>query len=420
MPIRTSTPTGMAVHRDHGPLGVRGASRRSPRMASRPARDRAWSPSSATRSCLGTLYALRPRRGRAGARDAAIAFGALLPGLGRPDHGSGRRLHAPGARDLGVRVAVPVPARQAEFRLRSRWMLVFDGARYAWRRFQARLHGHEHVAPLEMSSYGARTAFGVGMIHGVGAETGSQALLIAAVGGAAGAGLGIPMLLRSSSGSSPRTRSSSWCPRPGSSRASSGSRSTSASACWPGVFSIVVGLSFLLGTESLLPDLQQLLGGWPVTEGAASGAGTRRRHVLGRRSPTGSGRAASAGPRSAGRWSRSWRRSTGHVTGAELVDRCRALDPATTPSTVYRTLDVLEDLGLRPPRPRRGRPRGVPRPAGSRPRPPPLPRLPRVLGDRRGRGRGARRARCAAAPRVRGGPVAPLGLGSVSRRATDG
>ena len=36
----------------------------------------------------------------------------------------------------------------------------------------------------------------------------------------------------------------------------------------------------------------------------------------------------------------------GHVTGAELVERCRALDPTTTPSTVYRTLDVLEELGL--------------------------------------------------------------------------
>ena len=36
----------------------------------------------------------------------------------------------------------------------------------------------------------------------------------------------------------------------------------------------------------------------------------------------------------------------GHVTGAELVERCREVDPATTPSTVYRTLDVLEELGL--------------------------------------------------------------------------
>src|SRR5437879_11537430 len=38
--------------------------------------------------------------------------------------------------------------------------------------------------------------------------------------------------------------------------------------------------------------------------------------------------------------------TNGHLTGAELVERCRAVDPATIPSTVYRTLDVLEELGL--------------------------------------------------------------------------
>lgn len=36
----------------------------------------------------------------------------------------------------------------------------------------------------------------------------------------------------------------------------------------------------------------------------------------------------------------------GHVTPADLVERCRARDPSTIPSTVYRTLDVLEELGL--------------------------------------------------------------------------
>src|SRR5918994_4017550 len=36
----------------------------------------------------------------------------------------------------------------------------------------------------------------------------------------------------------------------------------------------------------------------------------------------------------------------GHVTGAELIERCRRRDPQTIPSTVYRTLDVLEELGL--------------------------------------------------------------------------
>lgn len=36
----------------------------------------------------------------------------------------------------------------------------------------------------------------------------------------------------------------------------------------------------------------------------------------------------------------------GHVTGTELVERCRLVDPETTASTIYRTLDVLEDIGL--------------------------------------------------------------------------
>lgn len=38
--------------------------------------------------------------------------------------------------------------------------------------------------------------------------------------------------------------------------------------------------------------------------------------------------------------------ASGHVTGADIVERCRQRDRATVPSTVYRTLDVLEDLGL--------------------------------------------------------------------------
>lgn len=36
----------------------------------------------------------------------------------------------------------------------------------------------------------------------------------------------------------------------------------------------------------------------------------------------------------------------GHITGLELVERCRRRDPETTASTVYRTLNVLEELGL--------------------------------------------------------------------------
>lgn len=39
-------------------------------------------------------------------------------------------------------------------------------------------------------------------------------------------------------------------------------------------------------------------------------------------------------------------RVDGHVTGSQLVERCRERDPATTPSTVYRTLNVLEELRI--------------------------------------------------------------------------
>ena len=39
-------------------------------------------------------------------------------------------------------------------------------------------------------------------------------------------------------------------------------------------------------------------------------------------------------------------RTDGHITGSELVELCREVDPTTIPSTVYRTLDVLEQLGM--------------------------------------------------------------------------
>lgn len=38
--------------------------------------------------------------------------------------------------------------------------------------------------------------------------------------------------------------------------------------------------------------------------------------------------------------------SDGHITAGDLVERCRERNLATIPSTVYRTLDVLEELGL--------------------------------------------------------------------------
>jgi len=176
---------------DAGPGGATLA----PALAARPIRPRRqWLSGQGDAIRLGSLYALGHGAVVIALGLAAIAFGALLPDWLDPIMARvvGFTLVA-----LGVWVMYSVYryARGGErFRLRSRWMIVFDGMRYGWRHLQARIHGHEHVEPLEMSSYGAKTSFGVGMIHGIGAETGTQVLLIAAVGGASSAGLGVPML----------------------------------------------------------------------------------------------------------------------------------------------------------------------------------------------------------------------------------
>ena len=208
---------------------------------------------------LGTLYALGHGLVVIALGIAALAFGAILPDWVDPIMGRvvGLTLVA-----LGVWVLYSVVryARGGEsFRLRSRWMLVFDGVRYAWRRFGARLHGHEHVEPLEMSSYGPRTAFGVGMIHGIGAETGTQVLLIAAVGGAASTGLGIPMLFAFVIGLLISNLVIVVVSSIGFVASQTRERIYVVIGAIAGVFSLAIGSIFLLGQDVVLPDLWSLL-----------------------------------------------------------------------------------------------------------------------------------------------------------------
>jgi hypothetical protein len=87
--------------------------------------------------------------------------------------------------------------RGGEFRLRSRWMLVFVGVGRAWRWTTARATGrvHEHIHEHATDQqYGARTAYGIGLIHGVGAETGTQVLIIGTAVGAGSQAMSIATL----------------------------------------------------------------------------------------------------------------------------------------------------------------------------------------------------------------------------------
>jgi hypothetical protein len=207
---------------------------------------------------LGTLYALGHAIVVGVLGILAIQVGASLPDWVDPIMG---RIVGLTLLILGVWVFFSLyqyVRHGSEFHLRSRWMLVFDGARYAWRRFQARLHGHEHVDPIEMSSYGTRTAFGVGMIHGIGAETATQALIIAGVGGAAGQGLGVPMLLAFIVGLVVSNTLIVVLTATGFVASQLRQRVYVVIGVLAGVFSVVVGTLFLLGTEGSLPDLERV------------------------------------------------------------------------------------------------------------------------------------------------------------------
>jgi len=210
---------------------------------------------------LGSLYALGHATVVVVLGLLALTFGAVLPDWVDPIMG---RVVGITLLLLGIWVFISLyqyARHGVAFRLRSRWMIVFDSVRYAWRRFQARLHGHEHVDPIEMSSYGPRTAFGVGMIHGVGAETATQVVFIAAIGGASSSGLGIPMLLAFVVGLLISNSLVVVITATGFIATRARERIYVAIGLIAGMFSLVVGAIFLLGLEGNLPQLDKLFGG---------------------------------------------------------------------------------------------------------------------------------------------------------------
>jgi high-affinity nickel-transport protein len=210
---------------------------------------------------LGSMYALGHASVVALLGTLALLFGAVLPDW--VDQVMGPVVGAT-LLFLGIWVFVSLYqyARHGhEFRLRSRWMLIFDTARHAWRRFQARLHGHEHVDPMEMSSYGVKTAYGVGLIHGIGAETGTQVLLIAAIGGASSQGLGFPMMLSFIVGLLISNSIVVFLTATGFIASRFRERLYVLIGVVAGTFSLVVGTIFLLGLDTALPSLEAWLFG---------------------------------------------------------------------------------------------------------------------------------------------------------------
>ena len=211
---------------------------------------------------LATLYALGHATMVVLLGVAALLFAAILPDWVDPilEKVVGVTLVL-----LGVWVLFSVSQYlrgKGELRLRSRWMLLFDFARYGWGALQARVHGHEHRQSLHATQYGPKTAFGVGVIHGVGAETGTQALLLAGVAGAtADASRGVLILLAFTIGLLLSNSLVAFVTATGFIGAQRLRTIYVIFGLVAGALSLYVGVLFVLGLGTELPDLQQLIFG---------------------------------------------------------------------------------------------------------------------------------------------------------------
>ena len=97
---------------------------------------------------------------------------------------------------LGLWVFYSLIRHPDQFMMKSRWMLLYDAIRACAGRVKSKLTGQAYT-PVKRSEghYGAGVSTGIGMIHGIGAETGSQALIIAGAAGATSAAAGSFLLI---------------------------------------------------------------------------------------------------------------------------------------------------------------------------------------------------------------------------------
>ena len=201
---------------------------------------------------LGTVYALGHATIITVLGLVAIAVGVFLPKWidGVMERVVGLTLLA-----LGIYVIYSLAKDGQNFKMRSRWMLIFDWAEIGYQRLMSRLTGVEVERRDQPRNYGFATAYLIGLIHGIGAETPTQVLLFVAAAGAAGrqlgAGLVLVFILGLLISNSIITVLSTF----GFIRARKNAPALMVLGGLAAIFSLTVGTIFLLGQGGLLPAM---------------------------------------------------------------------------------------------------------------------------------------------------------------------
>ncbi len=194
---------------------------------------------------------------------------------------------------LGIYVIYALIRYRGDFRLRSRWMLLFSGVRngYHWVRDRVGRggvveHEHEHVADGSLQhhededadpdgsgtvgvrvrthvhkhshtdpfmNYGTGTSLAVGLLHGVGAETPTQVLIFLAAAGAGGTTAGIATLAVFLVGLFAANTALAILSASGFLAADKRFPIYATVSVITAVASLVLGVSFLLGKDAWLP-----------------------------------------------------------------------------------------------------------------------------------------------------------------------
>lgn len=160
---------------------------------------------------------------------------------------------------LGIWIFYSLWRYGRSFRLQSRWMLLFSLVGRGWALARGKLFRHPVSHSRDVDQYGKKTAFAIGMIHGVGAETGSQALLLASAAGATNAAAGSLMLLSFAVGLFISNSFVAALSTFGFVSSRARRNAYLAIGVVAGVFSLVVGGLFVAGQGAALPDLQEVL-----------------------------------------------------------------------------------------------------------------------------------------------------------------
>jgi high-affinity nickel-transport protein len=122
-------------------------------------------------------------------------------------------------------------------------------------RTRAPMHEHHHVHRAVDAEYSGRMSFGIGMIHGVGAETPTQLLVFLAAANAGGTAIGLTVLVVFVVGLLVSNSLVTVAGARGFGLASARPAVQVSLAVVTTVISIVLGVSLLLGTEAPIPPL---------------------------------------------------------------------------------------------------------------------------------------------------------------------